>query len=119
MLTRKHDLKTLTEALERLEIKQFELAKKHYKMTSKLIETRKVIKTFENKRQKITRKETVPGSGIYIDNNVMIINHKLGQEDRGKSCGVTIDGLIKLRIATGVILRRLPKNLEKIDNNDE
>ena len=63
------------------------------------------------------QRELVSGTGIYEGDRVRVINPNKGQERKGEAFGTTKDGLIKVRANSGQVIRRLPKNLRKVEQD--
>ena len=61
------------------------------------------------------QRELVDGSEIYQGNRVRINNPSKGQKEMGEAFGVTRDHLITVQTEIGTVIRRLPKNLTKLN----
>ena len=61
------------------------------------------------------QRELVDGSEINQGDRVRIKNPSKGQEETGEAFRVTRDNLIKVRTENDTVVRRLPKNLAKLN----
>ena len=102
----KEEVEILINKLESLELKQEQL-------TSEIAEARREIKDLRRTSRK-DQVEAITGSDLYYGDTVVILNPSTNQETRGKVCGVTKDGLVKVQPRKGKPIRRLPKNLKKV-----
>ena len=119
MEDRNQELNKLTRALDRLKINQAELARRQYSLSRAVKVVKGKIEKITNQGQDSNKDEVVLGSGLCIGDKVKVNNPRPGQEDKGEVCGATRDGLIKLRTTTGTVIRRLPKNLTRLNRKNE
>ena len=119
MEDRNQELNKLTRALDRLKIDQAELTRRQHALARAVQVVKGKIERINIQKQDPNEDEVVLGSGLCIGDKVKVINPRPGQENKGEVCGATKDGLIKLRTTTGTVIRRLPKNLTRINRKNE
>jgi len=108
-------LAEVTEKLDRLLITQ-------QQTNTEIKKTRAAVKalcarlTHDQEREINT--EIIPGSGLHKGDKVTIRNPNKGQEKRGTVIGKTRDNLIKLETPGKATIKRSPKNLERILNQE-
>ena len=93
-------------ALENLKIKQESLSKE-------IQETKTKVERFLATEQ-VEIKEILTGSGLDHGDKVRIINPSKGEDNEETIYGSIKDNLIKIKTIKGNTIRRLPKNLRRI-----
>ena len=104
----KQEVEKLRRELENLEIKQESLSKEIQEIKTRW---ERLLTT-----EQVERKEIVKGSGLYHRDKVRVVNPSKGRDNEGTICGSTKDNLVKLKPTKGNIIRRLPKNLRRIQD---
>ena len=112
------DNKETEGALTRITEKLDSLILTQQQTNTEIRETRAAVRalrarlTHDQERQ--NSREIIPGSGLRKGDKVKVLNPNKGQEKRGTVVGKTRDNLIKLETPGKATIKRLPKNLERI-----
>ena len=117
----KEELLELSRELKKLCIQQEKLEDKQRETGRALRANREAIGKLAYKlNEKDTppptlQRELVDEFEIYQGGKVRITNPSKGQEETGEAFGVTRENFIKVRTKNHIVVRRLPKNLAKLN----
>ena len=121
MNNKEETVQDLSQELERLCLKQERLETQQRELSRAIKEKFVLIGRLSYKVNKgrepppPLQQELVSGSGVYEGNRVKVTNRSKRQEEEGEAFGVTRDKLVKVQTRSGKIIRRMSKNLAKLN----